>query len=233
MITSRIRKGYKFWKTKKMLKRLCISAVLLCLCISEMKAQDYPVTVLDGPDLRVDSLSVNPSAKPDVMPMPAFPRFQMMQASPTLLMPAFETKEQRAARINRQTYDAVMLSVDQNLYWHRTPKIPKQWMPVIFVAKLFLSNPYAFPEGYVPLMNHSFPFIYAKTPGMAPYDNPYTSEQFPKCIETEYDAATGTYRQVMVDWSELQKKMSQSSFGRTYQPVPSIPVTPVERMIAH
>ena len=72
---------------------------------------------------------------------------------------------------------------------------------------------WGFPEGCVPLMNASFPFIYAKTPGMAPYDNPYTSDQFPKCIESEYDAATGTYKQVMVDWSEVQSKLSKSNIG--------------------
>ena len=72
---------------------------------------------------------------------------------------------------------------------------------------------WGFPEGCVPLMNASFSFIYAKTPGMAPYDNPYTSDQFPKCIESEYDAATGTYKQVMVDWSEVQSKLSKSNIG--------------------
>lgn len=228
---SRIRKGFRSLKTKKMSRQLITMLLPLCFITFGMKAQDYPVTVLDGPGLQVDSLSLIPSAKPAVIPMPTFPRFQIMQASSTLLMPAFETKEQRAARINQQTYDAVMLSVDQNLYWHRTPKIPKQWKPVVAVARFFLSNPFAFPEGYVPLMNHSFPFIYAKTPGMAPYDNPYTSDQFPKCIESEYDFATGTYKQVMVDWSEIQNRMSANGIGLSNQPVPSIPVTPADRII--
>ena len=83
----------------------------------------------------------------------------------------------------------------------------------------------------MPLMNHSFPFIYAKTPGMAPYENPYTSDRFPKCIESEYDAATGTYKQVMVDWSEIQNRMSANDIGLSNRPVPAVPVTPADQMI--
>ena len=216
-----------------MRKRLLAIAALLCALSLGLKAQDHPVTVLDGPDLRVDSLSVDTSSKPAAMPMLAFPRFSMMLARPTLLMPPIETKEQRAARINQRTFDAVTLSIDQGLYWHRVPTPPKEWYVVLAAARLFLSNPYAFPEGCVPLMNASFPFIYAKTPGMAPYDNPYTSDQFPKCIESEYDFATGTYKQVMVDWTDFQKNMSKSYMERSVQPIPAVPVTPVERFIAH
>lgn len=205
---------------------------MLCAAAIGLRAQDYPVTALDGPDLRVDSLSVNPSEKPAFVPFLAFPSYPMVQVRPTLLMPAFETKEQRAARINQQTFNAVMLSMDRDLYWHRIPEMSKPWRMAMAVAGLFLSNPYAFPEGCVPLMNASFPFIYARTPGMAPYGNPYTSDQFTKCIESEYDFATGTYRQVMVDWSEVQSKMSKNSFYQTYEAVPQIPVTPVERMMA-
>ena len=79
-----------------------------------------------------------------------------------------ETKEQRAARINTQTFSNVMESIDNYLIWNKPPKLTKPWKQILGVAKLFLSNPYGFPEGCVPLMNASFPFIYAKTPGMAP-----------------------------------------------------------------
>ena len=212
---------------------MAISAVLLCLCLFGVKAQVYPGILLDGPSFTVDSLSLSAfsSAMPATLPILAYPRFPLIRNSSFPAMPLFETQEQRAARINRQTFDAVMFSVDRNLYWQRQQKIPKLWMPAIFVARLFLSNPFGFPEGCVPLMNASFPFIYAKTPGMAPYYNPYTSDQFPKCIETEYDFATGTYRQVMVDWSEVQSRLSDSNFGFSSQPVPNIPVTPVERAL--
>lgn len=215
----------------KMLKRLCIIAMLLCIRIFVMEAQDYPTTVLDGPALTVDSLSTKPSIRPSIMLMPVYPRFPLVQNPSSLAMPLFETKEQRAARVNFRAFSAVMTSVDKDLYWHRPPKLQKPWKQILGAARLFLSNPNAFPEGCVPLMNTSFPFIYAKTPGMAPYENPYTSSMFPKCIDTEFDIATGTYKQVSVDWSEIQKRMSASGIGQSTQPVPSVNVTPVERMM--
>lgn len=128
-----------------------------------------------------------------------------------------------------QAYSSVMGSVDKYLLWYKPPKLTKPWKMVLGTAKFFLSNPYGFPEGCVPLMNHSFPFIYAKTPGIAPYENPYTSDMFPKCIDTEFDFTTGTYKQVKVDWSEVQNRMSVSNIRQSSKPVPSVPVTPVER----
>ena len=175
-----------------------------------MKAQDYSATIPDGPTMRPDSLCMKP--------LPSFllstPSFMPLQQPNLLFSPlGIETKEQRAARINAQTFSNVMESVDKYLLWYRPPKLTKPWKQILGAARLFLSNPYGFPEGCVPLMNASFPFIYAKTPGMAPYDNPYTSDQFPKCIDSEYDAAIGTYKQVMVDWSEVQSKISKSNIG--------------------
>ena len=159
------------------------------------KAQDYPSGLLDGPSFKPDSLT----AAPGFMPSPVFPIQSLVQQPDALMIPMFETKEQRAARINQRTYNALMKSADQNLYWYRIPKISKTWKLIMGVGKLFLSNPFGFPEGYVPLMNASFPFIYAKTPGMAPYDHPYSPDKFPQCIKSEYDFATGTYKQVMVN----------------------------------
>ena len=215
----------------KMPERLCISAALLCLCIFGMKAQDYPATVLDGPSMAIDPLSTRSSVTPSVMQMPAFPRFPLMRSPSTLGAPLFETKEQRASRINSRTFKSVMASVDQNLYWYRPPELQKPWKQILGAARRLLSNPNAFPEGCVPLMNASFPFIYARTPGMAPYENPYTSGMFPKWIDTEYDMATGTYKQVMADWSEIQKRMSASNVHRPDQSVPCVPVPPVGRMV--
>lgn len=193
-----------------------------------VSAQDYSATIPDGPVVRQDSLSLKP--------MPSFllskPSFMPLQQPNLLFSPlGIETKEQRAARINKQTFSSVMESVDNYLVWYRPPKLTTPWKQILGIARLFLSNPNGFPEGCVPLMNASFPFIYAKIPGMAPYDNPYTSNQFPKCIESEYDIATGTYKQVMVDWSEIQKRMSASGIIQYTQAVPSIPVTPVDRMM--
>lgn len=188
-----------------------LSAILFIVAGAQgMKAQDYSATIPNGPAVRPDSLSLKP--------LPSFhlsiPSFMPLQHPNLLFSPlGIETKEQRAARINEQTFTSVMESVDKYLLWYRPPKLTKPWKQILGAARLFLSNPYGFPEGCVPPMNASFPFIYAKTPGMAPYDNPYTSDQFPKCIESEYDAATGTYKQVMVDWSEVQSKLSKSNIG--------------------
>ena len=207
--------------------RSILLIAMLSLGCFVAKAQDYPSGLLDGPSFKPDSLTTAPG----FMPSPAFPIQSLVQQPDALMIPMFETKEQRAARINQRTYNALMKSADQNLYWYRIPKISKTWKLIMGVGKLFLSNPFGFPEGYVPLMNASFPFIYAKTPGMAPYDNPYTSAQFPKCIDSEYDFSTGTYKQVMVDWSEVQNRLSTANFYKSYQAVPYVPVTPVERMM--
>ena len=190
---------------------LCI-LVVLPFGIIGLKAQDYPVSILDGPALQVDSMSVRSVAKPSVPALFLYQKFTVVQNPTSLMMPpSFETKEQRAARINLQTFNSVMISIDQDLYWHRLPKFPKTWKHTLGAARLFLSNPYGFPGGCVPLMNASFPFIFARKPGMAPYENPYTSDQFPECIESEYDSATGTYKQVMVDWSVVRNRISSST----------------------
>ena len=211
------------------IRRIILSAILFMLGGAQgIKAQDYSATIPDGPTMRPDSLSLKP--------LPSFllstPSFMPLQQPNLLFSPlGLETKEQRAARINEQTFTSVMESVDKYLIWYRPPKLTKPWKQIFGAAKLFLSNPYGFPEGCVPLMNHSFPFIYAKTPGMAPYENPYTSDRFPKCIESEYDAATGTYKQVMVDWPEIQNRMSANDIGMSNRPVPAVPVTPADQMI--
>lgn len=213
-----------------MMRRLVCISFLLCSFINGLEAQEYPVSILDGPALKVDSTSLRPAARPSVTPTFLSPSFPLVR-NPMALMapPEFETREQRAARINLRTYNSVMASVDQNLYWYRMPKIPKPWKQILGAARLFLSNPNGVPEGCVPLMNQSFPFIYAKIPGMAPFENPYTSDRIPRCIDTEYDFATGTYKQVMVDWSEVQKKMSVSDIPLSSRPIPPAPPTPAGR----
>ena len=161
-----------------------------------MTAQDYSVTVPDGPVVRPDTLSI----KPQPLFFLSVPSFQPVRQPDRLFAPyGVETKEQRAARINAQIYSAVTASVDNNLIWYRPPHLTKPWKQILGAARMFLSNPNGFPEGCVPLMNASFPFIYAKTPGMAPYDHPYSPDKFPQCIKSEYDFATGTYKQVMVN----------------------------------
>ncbi len=153
--------------------------------------------------------------------------------SPSFLPPdqfGYETREELAARVDASTKARVMASIDQDLYWHRLPKLSRPAMLAYSLAGLFLSNPFGFREGYVPLMNPSFPFIDAYTPGMAPYERQYSTDFFPQAIDVEFDLSSGTYKQKSVDWTELQKNMARSFGGAyRYEPVPQIPVTPVER----
>ena len=202
--------------------------LLLAAGARGLQAQDYPVSLLDGPAVKADSLKTKPEWLP-VPVNPVFPRVGM----PDRLSPlpnAFESKAERAARISALTANSVQKSVDYNLRWSRPPHLSQAARTAMFVAGLFLSNPYGFAPGYVPLMNPSFPFITAYTPGMAPYDNPYSPDRIPQCIRLEYDAATGTYKQVMVPWTDVQASLGRS-FGSAYRndPVPNIPVTPVDR----
>ena len=125
-----------------------------------------------------------------------------------------------------------MSSVDKTLYWYRRPKYSEAQKWIFWGLGLFLSNPFGFPQGYVPMANASFPFIYAREPGMAPYTSPYSPDFFPATVKTEYDFATGTYKQVMIDWADYQKLLDQR-FPATInvEPIPKVQVTPVERMM--
>ena len=207
------------------LRKISLFVLLIAGALS-LRAQDVPTTILDGPLIKADTLRTRPTPLPVMGTAPA-PGIRQ----PSILRPPlFETKEQRAARINAAVQANVMNYMDQSLAWYRPPKLSREVKMALFMASLFLSNPYGFREGYVPLMNHSFPFIEAKTPGMAPYDNPYSPDRFPQAIRSEYDFATGKYKQVMVPWDEYEKNMARS-FGGAYNstPVPKIAVTPVER----
>lgn len=211
-----------------MSRRLFSVFVLLCAGALVLRAQEVPVTVSDGPVVKVDSLQ----GRPQLLPLMGNVLSPGVRQPSVLRPPLFETKEQRAARINAAVQANVMNYMDQSLAWYRPPKLSKEYRAALFVASLFLSNPYGFRSGYVPLMNHSFPFIEAKTPGMAPYDNPYSPDRIPQTVRTEYDFATGKYKQVMVPWEEYEKSMARN-FGGAYNtsPVPKIGVTPVEREI--
>jgi len=94
-----------------------------------VKAQDSPAAFLDGQDMKIDSLPVLPSFNPSVMLMSAYPQFPQMRNPSALSIPLFETKEQREARINYQTYNAVMASVVMNLYRNRLPRL-QGWCPM-------------------------------------------------------------------------------------------------------
>ena len=207
------------------LRKISLFVLLIAGALS-LRAQDVPTTILDGPLIKTDTLRTRPAPLPVMGTAPA-PGIRQ----PSILRPPlFETKEQRAARVNQRVRNSLLGSMDYELQWYRPPKLSREVRAALAVARFFLGNPYGFREGYVPLMNHSFPFIEAKTPGMAPYDSPYSPEYFPQTVRTEYDFATGKYKQVMVPWDEYEKNMARS-FGGAYNstPVPKIAVTPVER----
>lgn len=224
---------------------LLLAAGAFSLGAQERRAQDgttgkpdtlavkpQSANLMDGPVVKVDTLENRPGMLPSYG-RPGFLRPYRSPSSLSLLPPGefeFETKEQFAARINASAYAAVMQSIDGDLYWHRMPKYSRPVRMAMNIASLFLSNPFGFREGYVPLMNGSFPFIFAATPGWAPYEHPYSTEAFPQSIGVEFDLATGTYKQKVLDWSEVQKNMARSFGGSfKYEPVPKVPVTPVER----
>ena len=187
-------------------------------------AQDHPVAVLDGPIIKTDTVK----RKPQLLPLMGFPNLSMAQMPSFLTTDPFETKEQRAARINAMTSASLMTSLNHNLSWYRPPHLSEEAKWALFAVSLFLSNPYAFPKGAVPMMSTSNPFIYTYTPGWAPYEHPYSPDLFPQSIRLEFDFTTGTYKQVMVKWDELQKSMA-NSFGNTYQqyaPIPTDPLRP-------
>ena len=159
-----------------------------------------------------------------IKPRPVAPSLFYNDLQPYYLLPlpdARESKEQRAARINQETYYRLLASVDHNLSWHRPPALSNTEKALLMVAGFFLNSPYKFKPGTVPLMNASNPFVYAVTPGCAPIFHPYNTDAFPQCIRTEYDFKSGTYQQVMIQWDEVEKSMARS-FGGPYrnEPVP-------------
>ena len=174
------------------------------------------------------------SIKPKPFPLVTSPLFSMTW-QPFYLSPdvdAVESKEQRAARINEETFYRVMASVNQNLTWYRPPVLSDTEKTLLFVAGLFLTSPYKFQPGTVPVMNTSNPFIYAVTPGGTPYINPYSTDVFPQCIRTEYDFKSGTYQQVMVKWDEVEKSMARSFGGPyRYEPVPRMEFLSTDKLV--
>lgn len=180
--------------------------VLLLAGAMGLQAQEY----VD----KADTVVVKPRPLPVTDP-PAF----SVHRPPIFLFPtpgAVESKEERAARINQETYNRVMASVQQNLEGVKPRKLSTTEMVLLSIGKLFLTSPYSFPQGAVPLMNASNPFVYVYPPGGAPYFSPYSTDAFPQSIRTEYDFRSGTYRQVMVQWEDLERSMVRS-YGGSYR----------------
>ena len=213
-----------------MIKKLLFSTLLLVTEAILLKAQDYSVSMTDGPSLTVKADSL--IYQPQTLPLLDGAFDPIIQLPSTLVPPLFETKEQRAARINARVEADVMRSVGQNLHWYQPPKLTRTTYVLLWVGGLFLSNPNRFPDGCVPMMNPSNPFFYFKTPGMAPYEHIYAPEFFPQCIRTEYDFASGTYKQVVLPWQQINANMSRS-FGGPYrnEPVPKMYFSSTERAL--
>ena len=171
---------------------------------------------------RADTTACRPKPFP-VMGAPLFADpFQALYLSGMPEMP--ESKEERAARINRETFLRVMASVQQNLAPYRPASLSRTEMALLFIGSLFLTSPYQFREGTTPVMNASNPFVYAVVPGGVPVVYRYSPEAFPQSIRLEHDFKSGTYRQVMVRWEDLEKSMSRSFGGSPYrtEPVPKV-----------
>ena len=168
---------------------------------------------------KVDSLRIKPKPAPETV-APVFSADRL----PLFLLPSpdeRESKEEMAARINRETYLRVTASVNQSLAPLRPPHLSPTQKALLFIGGLFLTSPYKFRPGTVPVMNASNPFMYAVTPGMAPFEHPYSPDEFPQAIRTEFDFTSGTYKQVMIKWTDLENSMARS-FSSPYrlEPVP-------------
>lgn len=204
--------------------RIIVLSLLFLTGSFSLHAQDHPVTALDGPIVRTDSTK----RKAQTLPLWGLPAFSTIQMPSFLTPDPFETKEQRAARINARTSASLMTSVDYNLSWYRPPQLTDAQKTLLFAGTLFLTSPYSFPQGAVPVMNASNPFIHAYTPGWAPYGHPYSPSLFPQSIRVELDFNTGTYKQVIVQWEDVQKSMARSfgDIGQQYAPIPTDPLRP-------
>ena len=211
-------------------RKLFIVCILLVAGAVMLRAQDISVSIADGPVVKADSLSARPEPSSQMLS----PDFLPPGIQPSLTLPSyeFETKEERAARINRMTFNRVMSSVDQSLVGYIPPKFTRGERFLFRALGLFLTSPYRFPDGCIPLMNPSFPFAFFRVPAMTATPSPYAPEFFPQSVRAEYDFATGTYKPVPVDWSTFQKNLNARPQGIYYNaPVPRANITPGDRIV--
>lgn len=203
------------------IRYLSICIVLLSVCAVSIRAQDIPVQIPDGTALQGDTVSIRPSD----IPQPFIPAFGIPLR---MSVPGSEMYGQLNCRTSFLTPNQIMQITSMHLNWGAPARIPMVWAILLKLSTLFLSNPSAVPEGYMAL-NPSSPFLLVKIPGMAPSLNPYSSEQIPLCIKTEFNFSTGKYEQVMVDWSEVQFKMNNSRIEILRQTLPVLPPSPADR----
>ena len=213
--------------------RIVKTVILVIGLILPLSARSQDIVPMDGPSVSIDSTRTVRNLPLWLSPPTLYSCINPVNrnAADITLFP--ETKEQKAFRENLKSFEQTMASVNRNLDDFLIVEPPKQLMPLLLVAGFFLGAPFSIPYGYVPMTSFSNPFTIAKIPGMAPDPDAdkYSPENIPQCIRLEYDFATGTYKQVMVDWTTVQKNMSlkHGSFNNTS--VPFIPLNDVERRI--
>lgn len=182
-----------------------------------------------------DSLMVQPMANPfnEVTILSPVSFSGMEPLFPSLYPVAYESKEERSARISREAFRQTMEALNRNLAPHRPPHYSPAVKFLMEVGKLFLSNPHALPKDAVPVMNESNPFLYVITPGMKPYEHLYSSGRFPQAIRSEFDFATGQYRMVMVPWDEFQKNLARSMGGSSVlmEPIPKMRLSSADDIV--
>lgn len=197
------------------MKYFLVFALLLAVP-AHLLAQDHSVTPIDGPVVKLDSLKNRPDFTPQLYNPYAS---TLMPLFEPLAIPRFESKEQKARRIN----DKIRSQVTQNIFRFALPQIRNQ------VYAPFLSGT---PAGFVRLSG-SNPSILGREPGKYPYDNPYSPENFPQTIRLEYDMATGTYKAVPVKWDDYTKAYNYrfNPGNVSNAPIPQVNLTPGDQII--
>ena len=211
-----------------MLRPVLLILLLLAAGALALRAQDYPATPIDGPAVKADSLR----QKPEFSPLMGYSIYARIRMQGVLAPIGFESREERAARINAATSANVLSSMGKNLDLYRPPHLSREEILALKILRMFLSNPFGFAEGAVSMMSTSNPFVFAKTPGWAPNENPYSPDKIPQTVRTEYDFATGTYKMVARPWSEVQLDLSRgTSASFNNAPLPRVYMNATERSI--
>lgn len=186
------------WKQLQIMYKFLFLAIFpLFSCSICLHAQEHDTLSLDKKEYLNNSMPVRHIFAPSFL-APLYPgiNYRMIFTDKTNDM----IKRQQEARIN------ALKSIDMSLHWSKPLKTSSPLFKALRIMNLFLSNPFNVPAGYVTL-HPSTPFLILKTPGMAPYEYQYSSDKFPKFVETEYDFSTGTYKQVMVNRIEVEEKV--------------------------
>lgn len=158
------------------------------------------VQIIDGPTVKPDSVKT-PTALPSSLIgissiLPPFGISRLTAPNgPMTRMDAYYAK--RSFIANKVIPD-ITKDLNSTIY---TPD-PKL-MPLFFVAGFFLSAPLSIPYGYRGF-NPSFPYALYMVPAGQPVPNMYGPDMIPQTIRSEFDMATGTYKQVMIPWEEVQ-----------------------------